>query len=174
MNFKIFSRFSRNIFVFWFFRNNILREPSLRTLPHFLKLFPWSEKCSKKVFWAKTIFFELIFTENCQFSNRNRFLQKRVILMAKLTEKDLFHCKNRRFWAKIKVIFDDAIDIQFRIPQSPREINRSGRWCLSLISHIQKWQKNDSKTQNSNQSLDKIEFIFKALKIHSQIEHVSS
>jgi len=47
---------------------------------------------------------------------------------------------------------------------------------MMLISYqsYPKMTKNDSKTQSSNQSLDNIEFIFKALKIHSQIEHVSS
>jgi len=121
--------------------------------------------------------------QNWQFSNRNRyFFQITVVLSAILLKKtystvkiDIFELKLVIFELKM-ARFDELWRNWHKISDSTVTKRDKSQREMMLISYqsYPKMTKNDSKTQNSNQSLDKIEFIFKALKIHSQIEHVSS
>ena len=104
--------------------------------------------------------------------------------VTKIIEIVLFCCKNGRLWFEIGHFWaeNDIFGLLFEWWRNWHKISdptvtqrdKSQREMM-LISNqsYPKMTKNDSKTQNSNQSLDKIEFIFKALKIHSQIERVS-
>ena len=121
--------------------------------------------------------------QNWQFSNRNRyFFQITVVLSAILLKKtystvkiDIFELKLVIFELKM-ARFDELWRNWHKISDPTVTKRDKSQREMMLISYqsYPKMTKNDSKTQNSNQSLDKIEFIFKALKIHSQIEHVSS
>ena len=110
------------------------------------------------------------------------FFQITVVLSAILLKKtystvkiDIFELKLVIFELKM-ARFDELWGNWHKISDPTVTQRDKSQREMMLISNqsYPKMTKNDSKTQNSNQSLDKIEFIFKALKIHSQIEHVSS
>ena len=134
----------------------------------------------------------VIFAENCHFEIKIAFLLlkftkkysqhwKRVVLVPKfdvLSMKLTFLSLNLSFmsWKWHFARFDEWWRNRQKISDPTVTQRDKSQREMMLISYqsYPKMTKNDSKTQSSNQSLDKIEFIFKALKIHSQIEHVSS